>query len=127
MSEEFENATPNLFRRAAGGYCRGADLRAGRADLELCSQRPRVQQKTELDEATQQNKQLAAKLRETDARSMWLRGTRQVARFDQKQMDARAQEIIRREQAVEATRRNWPPPRSKPRSRSAPFPVLSPT
>ena len=60
-------------------------------------------QQTELTNAQQQNVKLAAQLRETDAR---LRvATEELGRslgLTQKQLDERAQEIIRRQQAVEA-------------------------
>jgi hypothetical protein len=60
-------------------------------------------QQTELAEAKQQNVKLAAELRETDAR---LRVTTEELGkslgLTQKQMDTRAEEIIRREQAQEA-------------------------
>jgi chromosome segregation ATPase len=61
-------------------------------------------QQTELAEAKQENAKLAAELRETDAR---LRvATDELGKslgLTQKQMDTRAEEIIRREQAVEAS------------------------
>ena len=60
-------------------------------------------QQTELTNAKQENLNLAAQLRETDAR---LRvATEELGKslgLTQKQLDSRAQEIIRREQAVEA-------------------------
>jgi multidrug efflux pump subunit AcrA (membrane-fusion protein) len=61
-------------------------------------------QQTELTDAKQQNVQLAAELRETDAR---LRVTTdELGRslgLTQKQLDQRAQELVRREQAEEAS------------------------
>jgi F0F1-type ATP synthase membrane subunit b/b' len=57
-------------------------------------------QQTELTEATQQNVKLAAELRETDARLKV--ATEELGNslgLTQKQMDARAEEIIKREQA----------------------------
>jgi phage shock protein A len=60
-------------------------------------------QQTELAEAKQQNVKLAANLRETDARLNV--ATEELGKslgLTQKQLDARAQEIIRREQADEA-------------------------
>jgi F0F1-type ATP synthase membrane subunit b/b' len=61
-------------------------------------------QQTELTDAKQQNVQLAAELRETDAR---LRvATDELGRslgLTQKQLDQRAQELVRREQAEEAS------------------------
>jgi chromosome segregation ATPase len=60
-------------------------------------------QQTELAEAKQQNVKLAAELRETDARLKV--ATDELGKslgLTQKQMDARAQEIIRREAAEEA-------------------------
>jgi hypothetical protein len=61
-------------------------------------------QQVELADAKQQNVKLAAELRETDAR---LRvATEELGKslgLTQKQMDARAEEIIRREQAQEAS------------------------
>lgn len=60
-------------------------------------------QQTELTEAKQQNVKLAAELRETDAR---LRvATEELGKslgLTQKQMDTRAEELVRREQAQEA-------------------------
>jgi len=60
-------------------------------------------QQAELAEAKQQNVKLAAELRETDARlKVATEELGQSLGLTQKQMDARAQEIIRREQANEA-------------------------
>jgi DNA anti-recombination protein RmuC len=60
-------------------------------------------QKIQLDEATDQNNKLAAQLRETNARLNV--ATDELGKslgLTQKQMDDRAQELIRREKAVEA-------------------------
>jgi multidrug efflux pump subunit AcrA (membrane-fusion protein) len=60
-------------------------------------------QQAELAEAKQQNVKLAAELRETDARlNVATEELGQSLGLTQKQMDAKAQEIIRREQANEA-------------------------
>ena len=60
-------------------------------------------QKIELGEARDQNKKLAAELRETDAHlKVATEELGQSLGLTQKQMDARAQEIIRREEANEA-------------------------
>jgi F0F1-type ATP synthase membrane subunit b/b' len=103
MSEEFENA-PRTYSGALLAVIAVALLCAlgGLAWSYVLSGRVTTQ-KTELDEATQQNKQLAAKLRETDARLNV--ATEELGKslgLTQKQMDARSQEIIRREQAEEA-------------------------
>jgi hypothetical protein len=103
MSEEFENA-PRTYSGALLAVIAAAMICAlgGLAWSYVLSGRV-ASQKTELDEATQQNKQLAAKLRETDARLNV--ATEELGKslgLTQKQMDARSQEIIRREQAEEA-------------------------
>jgi chromosome segregation ATPase len=60
-------------------------------------------QQAELADAKQQNRELAAELRETDARlKVATEELGQSLGLTQKQMDAKAQEIIRREQANEA-------------------------
>ena len=103
MSEEFENA-PRTYSGALLAVIAAALICALGGLIWSYVLSGRVSsQKTELDEATQQNKQLAAKLRETDARLNV--ATEELGKslgLTQKQMDARAQEIIRREQAVEA-------------------------
>ena len=103
MSEEFENA-PRTYSGALLAVIDAALICALGGLIWSYVLSGRVSsQKTELDEATQQNKQLAAKLRETDARLNV--ATEELGKslgLTQKQMDARAQEIIRREQAVEA-------------------------
>ena len=103
MSEEFENA-PRTYSGALLAVIAAALICAlgGLIWSYVLSGRVATQ-KTELDEATQQNKQLAARLRETDARLNV--ATEELGKslgLTQKQMDTRAQEIIRREQAVEA-------------------------
>ena len=103
MSEEFENA-PRTYSGALLAVIAAA-LLAGVGGLiwaYALSGRLSVQQ-TELAEANQENVKLAAELRETDARLHV--ATEELGSslgLTQKQMDARAQEIIRREQAVEA-------------------------
>jgi chromosome segregation ATPase len=103
MSEEFENA-PRTYSGALLAVIAAALICALGGLIWSYVLSGRVSsQKTELDEATQQNKQLAARLRETDARLNV--ATEELGKslgLTQKQMDARAQEIIRREQAVEA-------------------------
>jgi chromosome segregation ATPase len=103
MSEEFENA-PRTYSGALLAVIAAALICALGGLIWSYVLSGRVSsQKTDLDEATQQNKQLAAKLRETDARLNV--ATEELGKslgLTQKQMDARAQEIIRREQAVEA-------------------------
>ena len=103
MSEEFENA-PRTYSGALLAVIAAALICALGGLIWSYVLSGRVSsQKTELDEATQQNRQLAAKLRETDARLNV--ATEELGKslgLTQKQMDARAQEIIRREQAVEA-------------------------
>jgi DNA anti-recombination protein RmuC len=103
MSEEFENA-PRTYSGALLAVIAAALICAlgGLIWSYVLSGRVATQ-KTELDEATQQNKKLAARLRETDARLNV--ATEELGKslgLTQKQMDTRAQEIIRREQAVEA-------------------------
>jgi hypothetical protein len=103
MSEEFENA-PRTYSGALLGVIAVALVAAlgGLVWTYTLSGRLATQ-KVELDAATQQNKQLAARLRETDARLNV--ATEELGKslgLTQKQMDARAQEIIRRQQAVEA-------------------------
>jgi hypothetical protein len=103
MSEELENA-PRTYSGALLAVIAAALICAlgGLIWTYVLSGRV-ASQKAALDEATQQNKQLSAKLRETDARLNV--ATEELGKslgMTQKQMDVRAQEIIRREQAVEA-------------------------
>ncbi|MGD0293426.1 MAG: hypothetical protein ABSB30_06185 [Terracidiphilus sp.] len=63
-------------------------------------------QQKELDTVKEQNKKLASDLRETDARlKVATEELGQSLGLTQKQMDARAQEILRREQAVESAQK----------------------
>jgi len=63
-------------------------------------------QQKELDTVKEQNKKLASDLRETDARlKVANEELGQSLGLSQKQMDARAQEILRREQAVESAQK----------------------
>ena len=100
MSEEIDN-TPRTYSGALLAVI-AVSLLAAIAGLIWCftlSGRLTTAQ-TELADAKQQNNQLAASLRETDAR---LRVTTdelgKSLGLTQKQLDARAQELIRREQA----------------------------
>jgi hypothetical protein len=103
MSEEFDNA-PRTYSGALLAVIAAALLCAlGGLIWSYVLSGHIAAQKTALDEATQQNKQLAAKLRETDARLNV--ATEELGKslgLTQKQMDTRAQELVRREQAVEA-------------------------
>jgi hypothetical protein len=103
MSEELENA-PRTYSGALLAAIAAALICALGGLIWTYVLSGRVSsQKAELDEATQQNKQLNAKLRETDARLNV--ATEELGKslgLTQKQMDTRAQEMIRREQAVEA-------------------------
>ena len=103
MSEELENA-PRTYSGALLAVIAAALICALGGLIWTYVLSGRVSsQKAELDEATQQNKQLSAKLRETDARLNV--ATEELGKslgLTQKQMDTRAQELIRREQAVEA-------------------------
>jgi hypothetical protein len=103
MSEELENA-PRTYSGALLAVIAAALICALGGLIWTYVLSGRVSsQKAQLDEATQQNKQLNAKLRETDARLNV--ATEELGKslgLTQKQMDTRAQEIIRREQAVEA-------------------------
>jgi hypothetical protein len=115
---ELDN-TPRTYSGALLAAIAVALLAAiGRPDLELHAQQPADHPATELADAKQQNVKLAAELRETDARLKV--ATEELGKslgLTQKQMDARAQEIIRREAAKRPTPSGWRAPRSRPRSR----------
>jgi len=73
-------------------------------------------QETALTEAKDQNKKLASDLRETDARLKV--ATEELGNslgLTQKQLDTRAQEIIRREDAQEASARRLASAQKRPR------------
>jgi hypothetical protein len=103
MSEETED-TPRTYSGALLGAIAVALLGAvgGLIWTYTLSSRLSTQQ-VELADAKQQNVKLAAELRETDARlKVATEELGQSLGLTQKQMDARAQEIVRREAAEEA-------------------------
>ena len=96
--DKIEDSPQKLLRRAAGGNRRGPVGRIRRPDLEYTLSSKLSGQQSELADAKQENVNLQAELRETDARLKV--ATEELGNslgLTQKQMDARAQEIIRRE------------------------------
>ena len=81
-------------------------------------------QQAELTDAKQQNVKMAAELRETDARlEVATEELGQSLGLTQKQMDARAQEIIRREAAEEAASKRLETAQHRQLNRSRPWPA----